>query len=712
MSDPTAETRLEPCGCCEAGPPEAPAHDNRPGLPALRYRVGTHGSFMRRMLARLAVELPDLTSRAGDDPAIAMLDAWATAADVLSFYSERMANEHYLRTAAERRSVLELARAIGYELSPGVAAGVELAFTLDEFPGSTPQTSIPSGTRVQSVPAPGEQPQSFETVEAIEARVKWNAMRPRQTRPQRLAIGASGDHLYRFALPGEPPLSGPGVTAIAVADLFRISEVALDDEVDTLQAQGVNAIVIAGANLRLAPGDRLLFVGVRGGETRALVAPVLAVEPDQKRGETRVSLDLPLPPQILFVTAALIQLAQTALPPGPAPLPLGGPQVHGLLANRVLAESQLQAIVATNQWASGSFELLLERPPPPPAAVFAFAERLGFFGHNGPYYRSLPQELRLPPGAGGFVPPEGAPPTAVYPTNWDGIPGVSEPLSIWEDSLATGSDTTYDAHSADAPDAYLGRAVPAVIPGSWVVFEDGDVRRAYRVRAAAERSLVGFGIHDRVTGLALDDVDGTDLVNDTPDKPDSLGFRTATAHVASAQLELAELPITDVVPQGATELMLEALALDLPPGRRAMLTGEQAGAPGIFASELLTLEESTHLILEEPGGVAGFTTLRFAPGLQRSYLRASVTINANVARATHGETVQHVLGSGDGAQANQRFALRKSPLTYVSAQTPSGAESALEVRVEGVRWDEAPSLFGLGPETPGLKQYFLESAKG
>ena len=42
--------------------------------------------------------------------------------DVLTFYQERIANEGYLRTATERRSMLELARAIGYELSPGVAA--------------------------------------------------------------------------------------------------------------------------------------------------------------------------------------------------------------------------------------------------------------------------------------------------------------------------------------------------------------------------------------------------------------------------------------------------------------------------------------------------------------------------------------------------------------------------------------------------------------
>ena len=59
--------------------------------------------------------LRSLTTREESDPSIALLDGWATVADVLGFYQERIANnEGYLRTATERRSVLELARLVGY----------------------------------------------------------------------------------------------------------------------------------------------------------------------------------------------------------------------------------------------------------------------------------------------------------------------------------------------------------------------------------------------------------------------------------------------------------------------------------------------------------------------------------------------------------------------------------------------------------------------
>jgi predicted phage baseplate assembly protein len=75
-----------------------------------------------------------------------------------------------------------------------------------------------------------------------------------------------------------------------------------------------------------------------------------------------------------------------------------------------------------------------------------------------------------------------------------------------------------------------------------------------------------------------------------------------------------------------------------------------------------------------------------------------VSINANVAPATHGETVREVLGGGDGTQAFQEFRLRQPPLTYVSASTPSGTASTLQVRVNDLLWKEVRTLFGHAPE--------------
>src|SRR5262245_41721302 len=112
---------LNDCQCCVGLTAETPTEvKNRPGLSAIVYRVGIHSQFKHTMLARLSSgELPTLArlrTRDDDDFSIALLDAWALVAEVLTFYQERIANESYLRSATERRSLLELARLIGYEL--------------------------------------------------------------------------------------------------------------------------------------------------------------------------------------------------------------------------------------------------------------------------------------------------------------------------------------------------------------------------------------------------------------------------------------------------------------------------------------------------------------------------------------------------------------------------------------------------------------------
>ncbi|MDE3084157.1 MAG: putative baseplate assembly protein, partial [Verrucomicrobiota bacterium] len=175
------DSKLDTCGACEGVTALTPASvENSPGLPALSWRVGTQARFKQSLLAALSDDpaLRTLTARGGDDPSIALLDAWAAALDVLAFYQERVANENYLRTATELRSILELARAIGYELRPGVSASALLAFTLENktIPGAIPAATISAGAKIQSIPGQNEQPQVFETSAGLDARAAWNSL--------------------------------------------------------------------------------------------------------------------------------------------------------------------------------------------------------------------------------------------------------------------------------------------------------------------------------------------------------------------------------------------------------------------------------------------------------------------------------------------------------------------------------------------------------
>lgn len=67
---------------------------NTPGRPEIFRRVGTTGDFAERMADELSRQeaLDTFTNRRADDPAIALVDAWAAVLDVLTFYSDRVAN--------------------------------------------------------------------------------------------------------------------------------------------------------------------------------------------------------------------------------------------------------------------------------------------------------------------------------------------------------------------------------------------------------------------------------------------------------------------------------------------------------------------------------------------------------------------------------------------------------------------------------------------
>ena len=270
----------EPCGCCAGVEVATPQSEvNPPGLTALAYRAGDYAAFYETMLARLSgtrleIPAPDggpaqnvmplkgLTTRDPADPSIALLDAWAVVCDVLTFYQERIANEGYLPTAIERRSLLELSRLIGYRLRPGVAASVRLAFTVSGgFTGT-----LPAGTRAQSIPGTGESPQFFETSADLAVRDAWNALAPRLTRPQLIT----------------PPAADP---------VTKIPLVSGADVIDFVYFDGVST--------SLNPGDALLFVFGsaidNAAPTQQFLRQAAAIDPEAAQSRTAVSLALQVP---------------------------------------------------------------------------------------------------------------------------------------------------------------------------------------------------------------------------------------------------------------------------------------------------------------------------------------------------------------------------------------------------------------------------------
>ncbi|PVM82173.1 putative baseplate assembly protein [Caulobacter endophyticus] len=568
------------------------AIDNRPGLSAISYRIGGHAAHRDTMLDQLT-RRRGLNSQDRADVTTALVDAFASMAEVIGFYQERIANESYLRTATERRSLVELGRLIDYEPRPGVASSAYLAFTLETAPGAPAHAArpltLPAGLKVQSLPGPGETPQPFETSYAIEARPEWNAILPATTQEQPLSIDAE-------------------------------------------------RLVLKGSAVGLQPGSTLL-VAADG----VAVLRVMKATSDPLAGVTQVDLaeDPPDPPPFRFplLPIGVFMVERFSLT---------NHLVASTVLNRRWRQHDLHAMARVQRWPLPALSINLRRQAahralPPSQGLFAFRQKAGLFGHNAPKHASMPAEQR----ASG----------AVYAKSWDN-------LTIADQS---------EAREIDLDRVYEGLAV-----GGYVILEDQDSRRVYRIEDVAEISRADFSLSAKVTRLRLDSSDGFS----------DFTLRGATVHLQSEQLTLADLPIVEPV-EGDT-VTLDGPYFDLSEGQTVVLTGTREDLDGVTASEVLTIADILF--------VGGSTILEFKQALANRYVRSTVTINANVALATHGETVGEVLGSGDASQAFQTFALRQPPLTYVSSDAPSGAQSTLQVRVSGVLWREAANFHGHGPD--------------
>ncbi|MGD2087580.1 MAG: putative baseplate assembly protein [Candidatus Aminicenantes bacterium] len=594
---------LDECGCCEGVKSLTPASlENYPGLSALAYRVGTHGSFKKTMISGLSTrpELGNLTTRENDDPAVALLDAWAAVLDVLSFYQERIVNEGYLRTATERRSILELARHISYQPRPGVAASTYLAFTMETAPGSPLQAKLGAGTRAQSIPGQDEFPQVFETVEEIEAKVAWNELKPRLTQPQEISAA-------------------------------------------------MGSVILQGTAANLEPGDTVLILDDSGNKKPK---KILEITIDNDTGTTRIDFDSPsLSPSSYERPDSL---PEGSLDDFEDEEELTESAVEKITA-KTWNEEVLSALLKIKNWSAD--ELVtniaeqLASGSDTDASVFAFRNRAAIFGYN-----------------------------AVKLVTYDTGTGCPEPASEWDEWTPTGE--TGDT-------MFLDRAYEEVLPGSYIVVQNPDgTTTDFQVDTAATLMRTEYGVSSKTTRIILanDETWWNPLPSPGVDNFDVI--RSTSVYVQSEQLETAEVPIEDLV-EGDT-ITLDNAYPGLSAGQRVILTGEREDLKGVYASEIKILEE---VILE-----AGFTVVTFEKTLARKYVRNTVTINANVARATHGESTTEVLGSGDGSKTFQEFQLKQKPLTYVPVTTAAGAETTLGIRVNDILWKEVPFFYGVSAE--------------
>ena len=118
-------------------------------LPSIDYTNKDYASLRAAMLDLARYRLPEWTDQSASDLGMLMVDLFAYMGDVILYYQDRIANESFLHTAVERRSVLHALRLIGYELAPPVAASAELELTFRAPPprGTGLPIPIPHGAQ-------------------------------------------------------------------------------------------------------------------------------------------------------------------------------------------------------------------------------------------------------------------------------------------------------------------------------------------------------------------------------------------------------------------------------------------------------------------------------------------------------------------------------------------------------------------------------------
>jgi hypothetical protein len=189
--------------------------------------------------------------------------------------------------------------------------------------------------------------------------------------------------------------------------------------------------------------------------------------------------------------------------------------------------------------------------------------------------------------------------------------------------------------------------------------------------------------------------------------------RDVTIFAQPERMELAEQPIDKGVSGGS--IQLNGYYDGLEAGRVLIVSGERTDIENTkdkWDAERVMIASVEHDVLPRPEssetsdgtepeplpGDRHHTTITLASELAYVYKRDTVTIYGNVVRATHGETREQILGSGDASQTRQTFSLAFKPLTFLAAPTARGAESTLVVRVNEVQWHESDNPASLGPD--------------
>lgn len=639
---------------------------NPPGLGRIAYRDQDADTLTASMLQRLRELFPaynsvllDPGARQHPDFGVTLVELFAHAAEILSFYQDCRANEAFLRTARLEASLREHARLIDYQPAPGASAHCLQAF----FVKSGASGTIPSGFRVKAEGKNGAPAKFFETLEELAVRAENNRLKLHgHDRSERVLNAPGAAETVSVLLDqGYPGLKAGGFVVLQTpggpahpVQLAAVHEEAGLRRIDW-QAGGLTA------NAHLAVADVVVLgkpkqIMSTAGSARAdeLGVGVTAVEPNNhalfSAGDLAlfVSDGVLEPVRILSGGATLVydrgfsialRRSRTLVYRARSVGSLVGAARRG--AQRVVISLGGGATAPV----SGEQLVLSDGLQTLRARVVSVTTP-----QSGRRSITLQEPLLHPLGANASV---GAVKLKQDELGVAGSPHCGlAPLLLPASTLELELDKIYEGIAA----------------GDVLVLSDGQ--------QAIARTVASTTLSDEHLRVTFTTALGS-------------AAREATLRIHGPFEQSMRVDGYDrsegVLAAGAKQLVLSGAEAELQPTQYLVV------ADGSNA-------EGTRVRSVERG--AATLTVDLETPLEHAYALADAEVFANVAAVSHGQTVvEQILGSGDRSSAAQSFTLRQSPLAHEPAAGAfRGVAPSLAVDVGGQRWKAVRSLTESGPE--------------
>jgi hypothetical protein len=623
---------------------------------------------MESMIARLNQSCPDkdaectknrgpyplrnrLKTRNHNDPSIAWLDAWATVADVLTFYQERVANEGFLATAVQERSLHEISSLVGYLPRPGLSSSVMLAFEVEKpvpaangvtYPLNLPRGGvlIPAGTAVESTPAPGsnDESQTFETSDDFVGFEHWNAIKIRTTRPQRIDNDTI-DSLNKLYLKG----TGLGLK--------------INDFVFVNLPNRPAPVSYAIQKITEDQDSQVTRIDFRG--SAGTVAPLLTsqAEPSNDAGfelcqSQRVD-DLSVKPEV-FLMRSQCNVFGWNMPPKSS---IADSDVNRLVRKVTGVTYSPPNTARVLWWTITVFD----------KDIFLADLKLKITNSIKRFFRKL--RINLADGTG------------------------ESANKIFLDGEFSGI----------RKDDYIAIRTN--------VGANGAILSPYKVTDVNIHPRASYQLRGNCTEVILN---MPWWPGGTPTDASILAIQSARVYCEAQTLELAEEPLPASIDASETTLELDGMIEGLFVGQQVAIQGKRASSSTSNGhGELATISRIRHVIRSALFGDRYVTEITVLGVTDLAYIRSSVRLMANIVEATHGKTVYESVGDGDGFREFLKHQLTASPVSQLPIPRLPGSQNEIKVFVEDVRWPEISDFVDIGPTKRAFvaKRDFMQRTK-